>query len=379
MSSKKLVYVKGVVYRAYRSRALLDFFYETNKYAAHFLDQRYLVPSEATRTRHILFKVIRGVDKIYNTIKLCLADVVYLLPMGRLNPLEVLCVRLFRIKVVGEFYVSRYDTYVNDRKTMARESKEAQAELLKDQHLIDISNHVVFLNASERTYYLRIIGREEKDVASSVIPLVTNRKKRALIPYVHENEATMVLCWWGTFIPLHGLDKIVRAASILHEKNLDFKLYLFGTSDEKSKPYQKMIDDSGLGEYIFIDNSKRFADQSLTDFLAQYCDIAFGNFGDSEKARTVMVNKVVEAASMGLPVISQRTSALEEFFMDGESIFFSESTPEKIAEKVIQLSKDKPGLGKVAQSGSDVFESHFTKEAYLKGVVSILEDVLSEN
>jgi len=30
------------------------------------------------------------------------------------------------------------------------------------------------------------------------------------------------ICWWGTFIPLHGLDKILQAMKILKEHELQF-------------------------------------------------------------------------------------------------------------------------------------------------------------
>ena len=68
---------------------------------------------------------------------------------------------------------------------------------------------------------------------------------------------------------------------------------LFGNSDEKGEEFNELIKNLKLEDLVEIDNTKHFSDNSLTDFLIENCDLAFGNFGDSQKARTVMVNKVV--------------------------------------------------------------------------------------
>jgi len=131
----------------------------------------------------------------------------------------------------------------------------------------------------------------------------------------------------------------------------------------------------GLERFIIIDNEKTFADKSLDRFLATHCDIAFGNFGDSKKAKTVMVNKVVESASLGLPVISQKPSALAESFKDNQSIFFCESRPEQIAQKVIELSGNREYMLSIAKSASRLYSVRFSKDAYLYGIINVLNSI----
>jgi glycosyltransferase involved in cell wall biosynthesis len=331
----KRIFLVGSVFGSYRARALIEFLGASPKFSYFHVDPRFLTPKERTLLARILFRGTRIIDRLYGSVKLCLADIVYVLPMSNLKSIEWLIVKLFSKKVISEFYISMYDTYVNDRKYIAKESSKAKKTLLMDQKLIDYSSEIIFLNKSEQKYYLNVIGRINNNKNCYVIPLATSPKKKAIIPFVSLNKNSITLCWWGTFIPLHGLEKIIEAAKCLIECEIKFKMYLFGTSDELSKPYQRIIDENNLNNHVVINNTKHFSDRSLEYFLAENCDIAFGNFGDSKKAKTVMVNKVVEATSMGIPVISQNTAALEEYFTDNKTIFFAESTPRGIAQKVI--------------------------------------------
>ena len=203
--------------------------------------------------------------------------------------------------------------------------------------------------------------------------MATDRKSKVTARYGNSQAESITLCWWGSFIPLHGLDNIIQAAKVLRDKGFNFKLYLFGTSEEKSKPFRKKIKELELESFVGISNDKTFSDRSLDDFLIESCDIAFGNFGKSKKAKTVMVNKVVEAASLGLPVISQKTLALNEYFKNDESICFSESEPEKIAQRVLDLADDRALMLSIGDRAYNLYEQRFSKEAYKRDIISVLK------
>jgi glycosyltransferase involved in cell wall biosynthesis len=295
--------------------------------------------------------------------------------MSNLNGIERLFIKMLSKKVISEFYISRYDTYVNDRKTVKPDSTKAKKLRFEDQKLIDISTELIFLNEAEKAYYLDITMRTYIKKKTHIIPLSTRAKRRAILPYINDDKSILTLCWWGTFIPLHGLEKIIGSAEILKKNNVSFKMYLFGTSDKLSKPYKAIVHEKQLEDCIFIDNNKHFSDYSLEEFLAIHCDIAFGNFGDSVKARTVLINKIVEAASMGIPVITQKTSALSEYFEDNKNILIAEGTPEGIAGKIMEVMKEKTLLSNVSKQSYVVYREYFTKESYIGHISNILSSI----
>jgi len=40
-------------------------------------------------------------------------------------------------------------------------------------------------------------------------------------------DGVLRICWWGTFIPLHGLDNILQALKILKEQDLIYVQFVW--------------------------------------------------------------------------------------------------------------------------------------------------------
>jgi glycosyltransferase involved in cell wall biosynthesis len=373
MNINTRIYIIGDCSGTFRARALIDFLTSSRKYSFFYHDRRFFTPKSNKGFFSFFFKFFRIIDAGVKIPYLLFSDIVFILPMAHIHPIERLIIKLFNKYTIGEFYISMYDTYVNDRNAIDSKSYRSKMLMKRDQKFIDSCDKVIFLNASERDYYLQVILREKSSHKAIIIPLATNRKTKAVARYGNSQAESITLCWWGSYIPLHGLDNIIQAAKVLRDKRVNFKLYLFGTSEEKSKPFRKKIKELELESFVAISNDKTFSDRSLDDFLIESCDIAFGNFGKSKKAKTVMVNKVAEAASLGLPVISQKTLALNEYFKNDETICFSESEPEKIAQRVLDLMDDRALMLSIGDRAYNLYEQRFSKEAYKRDIISVLK------
>jgi len=292
--------------------------------------------------------------------------------MGELRKVDLFLLKILKKEIYFDFYVSKYDTYVIDRKEVDSTTKEAITLLRLDQNMYDSASKIVFLNKSEGTYYTNVIHRMNSCKEIYYLPLCSPFWGKAVLPFSKNKNDYMCLCWWGTYIPLHGLEKIIDAALLLRRSDIQFKLFIFGTSEKKSEKYIRQIIEKNIEDIVFINNKLNFADGTLYKFLIENCDVAFGNFGNSDKARVVMVNKVSEAASMGIPVISQKTMALSEYFIDQESIIFCDSTPDVISHTIIELYHDKEKMVKIGNKAYEVFDKEFSSIKYIDRIRDIL-------
>ncbi len=372
MLDKKRLYIIGNLMGSSRARLLLDFVAGSNKYSFSYDDADFFKANDKNILKKIFLFLFSSLNSISSFFKFLLADIVYILPMGKISYFKLKLANLMNKKIVSEFYISQYDTYVNDKKRVDKNSKNALKLKKFDQDIIDLSNDVIFLNNSEKNYYLDVIERKKTKTKIHLIPLATESKKTAQLNYAKLKTGKLVLCWWGSYIPLHGLDKIIESAKYLKKSAISFEFYLFGTTDKKAVPYQKRIDDLELNELVKIDNTKSFADKSLDRFLIEKCDIAFGNFGDSKKAKVVMVNKAVEAVSMGIPVISQETEALGEYFENEKTMFFSKSNPQDIADTIVKIFQNPELIKSVSKNGFNLYQKRFSKEAYIEDIQKVL-------
>jgi glycosyltransferase involved in cell wall biosynthesis len=115
--------------------------------------------------------------------------------------------------------------------------------------------------------------------------------------------------FYGQFIPLHGADVIVEAAAALRDHDIDW--LLVGTGQEAARI------DAALARHA-LPHVRRvdwmpYAD--LRDAMAG-ADVVLGIFGTSDKAASVIPNKVFQAAMARRPLITRDSPALREFLPD---------------------------------------------------------------
>lgn len=376
MSKKKNIYVIGNILGAYRSQAVLSILVCSNKYNLNFNNFSFFGISNKN-----LLNLIKGVDILFaSTARLYFlirSDIVFVLAMNNNKYIQILFAKLLGKKIIADFYISYYDTHVMDRKDISKKSFKAKLYRFCDLGLLK-ANKVFFLNQSEADYYINLVQNSKHfSVNSSIIPLCIDMRKEAKLNFFNSNQTkTLNICWWGTFIPLHGLDKIIDAALILKDRNIHFQLHLFGDSVDNAKPFQKMIEKLDLNSNVFIYDEYSFSKGNLELFLVNNCDLALGAFGDSVKAKIVITNKVLDALSMKIPVITCYSLGIEEYFKNNLDLFLCQNTPQNIALKILEISnKSTNEIERIVISGHKKFMADFSFDAFKTRILQEMKEI----
>jgi len=322
---------------------------------------------------HLLIK------RLFSLYNLAISDIVIIPAMGNANQFELKCSRILKKVVITDFYVSLYDSKVLDRKKFKPDSKQALKLKKYDFNCITESNYTLFLNKSELNYYLDLLNIPYNPAKHFIIPLCIEESIiKCEINYFTKPTPNSIfnICWWGTYIPLHGLEKIIEAAKILkRDYSLNFHIYLFGTDEGKSKPYFDLVKNLRLENNITINNNSTFKNGKLVEFLERECDLVLGNFGDSEKAKNVIVNKLIDGVAMKAPVLTGESIAPHEFFSQNE-IYYSENNPKSIAQKMYSISQeDNTIIKERIERSYTIYKNSFSIQAYRKKLQDLFEKV----
>ena len=299
------------------------------------------------------------------------ADNVYILPMNNDSVLRLRLIKLFNKKLVVDFYVSEYDTYVNDRKTVAAGSKKAEKLKKLDALAMRLGDKVLFFIFNEKAYYTRVVGIENT-INDSIVPLAIPERPFAVLPWYHQKTGRPTICWWGSFLNLHGLETMIDGIELLYKKGFQASFHFFGVPNHREAYYRSLIEKKGLSDYITLRTDLNF-ENGLIEFLTRNCDLALGQFGTNAKASNVLVNKIVDATAMQLPVLTRPNPAVKEFF-DETSLYFAEPTPESFASKIetIFSKSNREKAKEVAQKGRIVYNNNFTPERFQQTLEKIL-------
>ncbi|WBM60745.1 glycosyltransferase [Providencia sp. PROV188] len=365
-----MIFVSGNVNSSYRAQNIIKLITDNNIEFSH-------IPFFLTIGKNYFIKRAFAIISMFflipaRVLLLVMSKKIVILPMNHtvFSLFDTIIGKIFNKEIILEFYISTYDTAVNDRGEIAPKSKKAKRLLFIEKKLTQYATNIVCLNEAEKNYYLKFMHSSAKSKVISV-PLVIDRIKSR--NQIKMSAKKFQLCWWGNYIPLHGLEKIIKAIKLIDGYDITF--YIFGNNEEKSKPYQDLANELEINNKIIFNNDFTFKNGKLPEFLINNCDLALGNFGSSEKATTVLVNKVVDAIALNLPCLTMQTKACDEFFIANENIFLTKEnpTPEDIANAIIEIIDNKDNLFEISKNGHDIYNHYFSPEAFSKKYLPLIK------
>ena len=170
-----------------------------------------------------------------------------------------------------------------------------------------------------------------------------------------EEQAHLKILFWGNYIPLQGVQFIVRAAALLcNEGNIKFTMIGGG------QMYNKII---VLAQELKVTNI-HFIGHLPLDQLPSHinnADICLGIFGDTEKTNMVIPNKAYETIAMRKPLITADTPAIRELFTDQKDILLCRAAdPEDLAQKIRFLYGNIDTRSRIAECGYDTYKANCT-------------------
>lgn len=216
--------------------------------------------------------------------------------------------RIRGIPVAWDVFISLYDTIVEDRKMVrpngitARllHGLERRALRRVDLAFMDTRAHA---RRIERLFDLPLqscgavwVGSETEHFAAA----------GAQLPRV--GDGPMKVLFYGQFIPLHGISTIVGAARILKDVSIEWTL--IGRGQEAAK-IRTMLESDPLPKVRWVE----WVDyDKLRDWIAE-ADLCLGIFGASEKAASVIPNKVFQIVAAGRALVTRDSPAIRELLL----------------------------------------------------------------
>lgn len=301
-----------------------------------------------------------------------LSDIVYVTPMSHINPRcypFAKLAKLLRKKLVFDFYFSGFETYVIDRKKVLAGSAQARNLKLQDEFAIRYGQPCIFLNKAEKDYYTELIHVKEGAATSTFLPLIApdrNGDIKEGRTAFDRNSGPAVIAWWGRLgNPIHGIEMILDCAVELLNEGYPVEFHLFPAgSEEDIRALSAGITRRNLTACVFTDLSKNFSNGSLESFLKERADIALGQFGDTDKGRTVFPNKIMDAMSLALPCVTAPSAAMQELLTTDEIIYIGSRTPAALASAIKAALQQPETTRETGRKGYQALQNRFSQKAF---------------
>lgn len=244
----------------------------------------------------------------------------------------------------------------------------------REEEFIHQSDRVITVSPE---FVDEVVSRTGIDKSKMV--LVPNSVRKSFYNH-HELKEEIVNRYQNNFVLLYvgdtnlrrGLLTAIRAIPELIDKIPNIKLVIVGknTTDTILKEEVKKLN---LESYVDFEGWK---DLSLFPSYIQASDICLSPLDRSKQHDVAYANKIFQYMSHGKPIIVSNAIAQERIVQRSESgLIHEEKNPKDLAEKILELYKDKERAKEYGENGKRFIEEEFTWEITSQALVKLYEDI----
>ncbi|HHX43911.1 MAG TPA: glycosyltransferase family 4 protein [Chloroflexi bacterium] len=276
---------------------------------------------------------------------------------------------LRRAPLVFDAYVSLYDTIVGDRALVQSRSLLGVLSRWIDRTTCRLADAVLLDTRAHIELFRRAYGLSATTFAH--IWVGADAVYQAPAKERDEAEPFRVL-YFGKFIPLHGVDTVIRAAKLLEAEG-DIRFEMIGGGQERAQA-EALAASLGV---TTVDWGPEWLEPEALRRRIEAADVCLGIFGRSDKAARVIPTKAYIALAMGKPLVTRDSPAARELLTpDVHALLCAPGDPAEVAGAILALRRDPALRRKIGRAGRAMFLTRCSTEAIGRSLVRVLRTVL---
>ncbi len=282
-------------------------------------------PTGIMRILSIDLKVVAANIKKY--------DVVFIAGIPQLI-VPIIQFRLRKKVLIIDFFISVYDTLVNDRQVLSPPNPLSRILKMLDRKALTRANHVIVDTREHAAYFSRLFGVDSDKM--TVIYLEADKQiyypRNVVKP--RDLRDKFVVFFFGAMNPLQGAEVILESARILEEHG-NIVFIIVG-------PYEKIRNFELYSKLKNVRFKARWLPQAAIAGCIATSDVCLaGHFNAAvEKAARVIPGKAYSYLAMERPVIFGDNPANRELFSPDtkNAHFVKMGDPAALADKILELA-----------------------------------------
>ena len=231
-------------------------------------------------------------------------------------------------EIIMDFFISVYDTMIFDRKKFRETGFIAKLCKLLDKKCIHKADFIISDTNAHGDYFASEFEVKRDKISTLYLEADTSIYKKNIATKPENLKDKFVVLYFGSILPLQGVEVILEAIDILKEHK-DIFFYIIGPL--------------GNNENIVKSDTVEYINWLSQDKLAEhisYADLCLaGHFNkDINKAKRTIPGKAYIYEAMDKPMILGENPATHELYKEDNKHFFVEmGNALKLAEKIVEI------------------------------------------
>jgi glycosyltransferase involved in cell wall biosynthesis len=203
------------------------------------------------------------------------------------------------------------------------------------------------------------IPREKIDVVYVGAGPSDDRPKQQTVNENTTGTTRLSVLFYGTFLPLHGMDVVLRACKLLEDRPIEFRI--IGGRGKPLARFLALLEELKPGN-VTHDTWVDFEDLQST--VIPNADLCLGGpFGGTPQARRVITGKTFQFLAQSKPTVVGRVSEPVNFVDRENCLLVDQASPESLAEAFEWSLANRERLPNIGKNGNQLFRDQFSIDA----------------
>ena len=251
--------------------------------------------------------------------------------------------------ILFDAFLSTYDTMSFDRQIFGPQTMRGRLAFWLDRTACRLADHVLLDTEEQVTYFNHTFNLPLQ--AFSALH-VGNNEDLFYPQSGNRQDGTTSVLYYCSYLPLHGVETVIRAAASLKKEPIHFRLIGSGLEYRRIR---KLADELALQNVTFIPPVSL---TTLPDEIATADICLGGHFGNSYKAARVIPGKIYQILAMARPVIATTTPANQRLLSHRETAYLCPPhDPDALAASILALHRNPALRHHLAVQGRLLYEA----------------------
>jgi glycosyltransferase involved in cell wall biosynthesis len=277
---------------------------------------------------------------------------------------------LTRKPIIFDAFVSTYDTLCFDRKWFKPNSVGGRLAYWLDKYTCLLADKVLLDTRTHADYFAETFDLPREKISVLYLGYDDNTF------YLRDVQATedpqqFIVFYYGSFLPLQGIEYIIRAAKLLEHETVKFEIAGRGPT---YREIRRLARDLATTNVEFID---WIPYHQLPVVIARASTCLGGHFSAIGKAQRVIAGKTYQFLAMAKPTIVGDNPANRELFTHKKNVYMCQMADEEaLAAAIMALKDDQRLREQIAVEGFRLVTTTLNTETLSQNLLSIIEKVL---
>lgn len=283
--------------------------------------------------------------------------------------------KVFQKPIILDYYVSVYEWSTQMQKCTDPTSKMGRNMLKWDRIAYQVP-YAIHCNNTEWSHIAEVINLPVREKNYYRLPLFTDFEYSLAMANSPTKSRPYIFGWWGSSMPLHGLDTILNGFKLLADKaTYDFELHLCFLGIERANKFRSNHPEFNNYTWIHIHYDKISSNGQLQKFINDKVHVGFSHFGTGSSAEYVYTNKILEAMALGKTSIVFDCPGNYEYGDIHDLFYVCDSTASAICDTAIKIIED-PDLRESKENKClEHYRSNFSTTASIRQFNAILDNI----